>query len=189
MHLQCEITSIIKELDGLDVKDSQENSGTLYRLRRNEWHEVWDTAQRDLLEKLQCKLLVYGKYAAKLKADSYIYVKRKVKNRADLEIDDLLLKDRNLRALESPKSQHYESLFNWILGYKPLDGGQYDFLFHHDDFVSSMKSNHDSRFDEIIEWILSRWPGSKLLQVQVIIPSLSKSIFTHFKAGNFSELI
>jgi len=62
MHLQCEITSIIKQLDGLDVVDSHENSGMLYRLRRNEWHEGWDTAQKDLLEKLQCKLLVYGKY-------------------------------------------------------------------------------------------------------------------------------
>jgi len=62
MHLQCEITSIIKQLDGLDIVDSHENSGMLYRLRRNEWHEGWDTAQKDLLEKLQCKLLVYGKY-------------------------------------------------------------------------------------------------------------------------------
>jgi len=33
----------------------------LYRLRRNEWHQGWDTAQKDLLEKLQGKLVVYGK--------------------------------------------------------------------------------------------------------------------------------
>ena len=81
--------------------------------------------------------------------------------------------------MESPKPQHYRSLFNWILGYKPLDGGQYEFLFHHDDFVSSIKSNHDSRFDEIIEWMLSRWPNSKLFQVQVIAPNLFKSVFMH----------
>ncbi|CAG8971913.1 hypothetical protein HYALB_00007829 [Hymenoscyphus albidus] len=84
----------------------------------------------------------------------------------DLEIDDLLLKDRCLRNLESPRPQHYQSLYNWILGYKPLDGGQYDFLFHKEDFVSSMESNHESRFDEIIEWLLSRWPSSRLLQTQ-----------------------
>ena len=65
MHLQCEITSIIKELDALDMSDSQENSGTLYRLRRNDWDEAWDTTQKELLEKLQCKLLVYGKYTTK----------------------------------------------------------------------------------------------------------------------------
>lgn len=69
LHLQCEITSIIKELDDVDVGDFHENSGMLYRLRRNEWHEGWDTAQKYLLEKLQCKLLVYGKYSTKERAN------------------------------------------------------------------------------------------------------------------------
>lgn len=61
MHLQCEITSIIKELDELDISDSNEKEGMLYRLRRNEWVEGWDRTQKDLVEKLQNKILVYGK--------------------------------------------------------------------------------------------------------------------------------
>ena len=61
MHLQCEITSIIKELDDLDLSDAR-NGGMLYRLRRNEWYEGLDRTQKDLLEKLQEKLVVYGKY-------------------------------------------------------------------------------------------------------------------------------
>ena len=60
MHLQCEITAIVKDLDALDIADSDNATGMLYRLRRNEWREGWDTAQKDLLEKLQAKLLVYG---------------------------------------------------------------------------------------------------------------------------------
>lgn len=59
MHLQCEITSIIKELDELDISDSE--GGMLYRLRRNEWYEGLDRTQKDLLEKLQGKILIYGK--------------------------------------------------------------------------------------------------------------------------------
>lgn len=62
MHLQCEITGIIKDLDDLDISDSDSDKGMLYRLRRNEWHEGWDTAQKDLLEKLQRRLVIYGKY-------------------------------------------------------------------------------------------------------------------------------
>lgn len=40
-----------------------EDKGMLYRLRRNEWYEGWDTAQKDLLDKLRAKLLEYGKLA------------------------------------------------------------------------------------------------------------------------------
>jgi hypothetical protein len=60
LHLMAEITSIQKELDILDQADA-ENKDKLYRLRRNEWHEGWDTAQKDLLDKLRTKLLEYGK--------------------------------------------------------------------------------------------------------------------------------
>jgi hypothetical protein len=60
LHLMAEITSIQKELEILDQADA-ENKDMLYRLRRNEWHEGWDTAQKDLLDKLRTKLLEYGK--------------------------------------------------------------------------------------------------------------------------------
>jgi hypothetical protein len=63
LHLMAEITSIQKELDKLDQADA-ENKDMLYRLRRNEWREGWDTAQKDLLDKLRTKLLEYGKPAS-----------------------------------------------------------------------------------------------------------------------------
>jgi hypothetical protein len=59
--LMAEITSIEKKLDDLDISDAKDPN-MVYRLRRNEWYEGWDTAQRDLLEKLRTKLSEYGKF-------------------------------------------------------------------------------------------------------------------------------
>jgi hypothetical protein len=61
LHLMAEITSIEKKLDDLDISDAKDPN-MVYRLRRNEWYEGWDTAQRDLLEKLRTKLSEYGKF-------------------------------------------------------------------------------------------------------------------------------
>ena len=58
LHLTCEITALEKELDALDEADS--NAFTRYRLRRNEFHEGWDSKQKELLEKLKGKLVEYG---------------------------------------------------------------------------------------------------------------------------------
>jgi hypothetical protein len=58
----AEITSIQKELDTLDQCDAEDES-MHYRLRRNEWYDGWDKAQKDLLDKLRTKLLEYGKLA------------------------------------------------------------------------------------------------------------------------------
>ena len=59
LHLQAEITQIEKDLEELDLKDATQPN-MLYRLRRNEWKDGWDTAQKDLLEKLRLRLLEYG---------------------------------------------------------------------------------------------------------------------------------
>lgn len=56
------------------------------------------------------------------------------------------------------------SLFNWIWGWKPLDEGQYDFLYHRDDFISLTASTNDP-FDEVIETSLNHWPKSRVVQV------------------------
>jgi hypothetical protein len=57
-----EITSIEKKLDALDRSDSKDKK-MQYRLKRNERYEReahWDTAQKDLLDRLQTKLSEYG---------------------------------------------------------------------------------------------------------------------------------
>lgn len=59
IHLQAEITGIEKALSDLDASDSSQPD-KLYRLRRHEWQEGWDTAQKALLDKLRLKLSEYG---------------------------------------------------------------------------------------------------------------------------------
>ena len=62
LHLMAEITSIEMDLDALDKSDSKDKK-MHYRLKRNERYERkehWDTAQKDLLERLQTKLSEYG---------------------------------------------------------------------------------------------------------------------------------
>ena len=58
LHLQCEITSLEKQLEKLDWEDSL-TPGMLWRLKRNECYEGWDPAQKDLMEKLKQKLMEY----------------------------------------------------------------------------------------------------------------------------------
>ncbi|RFU33223.1 hypothetical protein B7463_g3148, partial [Scytalidium lignicola] len=143
LHLQVEIMDIINELEKLDISDSDEKGETLYRLRRVEWYPGWDTTQKDLMEKLAAKL-------SALKADE--------------KVDDLLLKDRALRGLKTAPLQHYKSLFNWIWGCKPLDEGQYNFMFDPEDFVSS-PANAGNMFDEIIETSLNKWPRTRIAKL------------------------
>ncbi len=59
LHLQATITRLEQQLEELDKADA-ENPKRLYRLRRNEWREGWDTAQKDILEQMHRKQVDYG---------------------------------------------------------------------------------------------------------------------------------
>ncbi|EPE24167.1 hypothetical protein GLAREA_08017 [Glarea lozoyensis ATCC 20868] len=135
LHLQAEITTIHQKLDELDLADSN-SEDMRYRLKRNEWHEGWDCAQKDLLESLRVKLIQY---------------------------DELLLKDNALRALSPPSDRDYYTLFNWIWKKKPLDLGQWDFALHRNDFVTTSNAKTNG-FESAVELCLSRWP--ELFQVR-----------------------
>ena len=59
LHLEAEITILERELDLLDTHDA-ESPDFKHRLRRSEWHEGWDSEQKNLLNELKMKLLEYG---------------------------------------------------------------------------------------------------------------------------------
>lgn len=65
LHLQVEITELEKQLDELDLSDSNTGPDSetdyRYRLRINEWHEGWDRKQKDLIQTLKEKLSEYGR--------------------------------------------------------------------------------------------------------------------------------
>lgn len=75
--------------------------------------------------------------------------------------DDILLKDSSLRALAPAPARDHLSVFNWIYAEKPLDVGQYDFIYHRDDFVS-LPNKPQEGFDDLIKAFLNRSPGSRI---------------------------
>lgn len=155
LHLQAEITSLEKQLRELDIHDAK-TPDLHYRLRRNEHYDGWDPAQKDLLEKLQQKLSIYGRRKTLVSEQLEI-------DKVALILDDLLLKDTQLRALNSVPKRDHVHVFNWIWGHKPLDKGEYDFILHRNDFISSanLYGRRDG-FDDFVEACISRWPQSPL---------------------------
>jgi hypothetical protein len=83
----------------------------------------------------------------------------------------LLLQDSKLRALDPTSPRDFKHVFSWIYGHKPLDSGEYDFILHRDDFVSSDKGSSNP-FERLVESCLSRWPNMRL-RVSKPEPSLS----------------
>jgi hypothetical protein len=83
-------------------------------------------------------------------------------------LDDILLKDSKLRALAPVPARDYLNVFHWVYGRKPLDEGEYDFVFDRDDFISSANKPRNG-FDSFIESCLSRWPDSALFQVRTSV--------------------
>jgi hypothetical protein len=66
-----------------------------------------------------------------------------------------------LRALAPATAHDHLSVFNWIYAEKPLDIGHYDFIYHHDDFVS-LPNRPQGGFDHFIKAFLNRSPGSRV---------------------------
>jgi hypothetical protein len=66
--LQAEIEDLEKQLLQLDQKDALTDT-TQYRLCSVKHMNGWDTTQKDLLEKLQMKLVMYGKQCGLLKTN------------------------------------------------------------------------------------------------------------------------
>jgi hypothetical protein len=89
-------------------------------------------------------------------------------NIADISEDELLLKDHQLRTLEKTSGRNHRSVFHWIWGQKPLDVGEYDFIFHKNDFVSVAGENQRKDVvDNLVEACLDRWSSSSF-QVRVV---------------------
>jgi hypothetical protein len=81
--------------------------------------------------------------------------------------DELLLKDSQLRELKPTSSRQHLNLFHWIWGRKPLDAGEYDFIYHSDDFVSIAGSTHQKKdaIDNLVDAYISKWPSSSFQEV------------------------
>jgi len=123
--LQTEITNLEQKLAELDKHDS-ESASTTYRLMTTYHKDGWDTERTDLREEIRVKLLIYGMYS----------LSNVLKARANLGLDDLLLKQAQLRALQRTPNRDHATVFNWLWKYKPVGRGEYNWIYHPNDFVS-----------------------------------------------------
>lgn len=115
IHLQSEIAALEKELEELDRSDARDGSSTSYRLVSTEHRTGWDTRQKDILKQLEEKLPVYY---------------------------DLMLKDKQLRAIGPPLKRDHRSVFHWIEWKKPIAKGEDDWILHKDDLVTLANIDH-----------------------------------------------
>jgi len=75
-----------------------------------------------------------------------------------IEYDKLLLKDFALRTLPQPRRRDHRSLFDYIINHKPLALGEYNHIFHVEDFVTPKSCPRDTWIDDIIRLSLQLPP-------------------------------
>ncbi|PMD43889.1 hypothetical protein L207DRAFT_482501 [Hyaloscypha variabilis F] len=119
---QCNITDLETQIQNLDKDDDEGGPDMQFRLKTRYHEEGFDTKKRDLLEKLERELLAY---------------------------DALLLNHHRLKSMDATPHTDHHSVFKWIWQKKPLDNGEFNWIFHPGDFVS-MISPRKNRFENSI---------------------------------------
>jgi hypothetical protein len=64
------------------------------------------------------------------------------------DLDDLLLKQAQLRALQQTPKRDHKSVFYWLERTKPIAKGEDDWILHANDFVSLNRAS-DGQFAEV----------------------------------------
>ncbi|TVY81165.1 hypothetical protein LSUE1_G007072 [Lachnellula suecica] len=129
----AEITILEAQIDELDQKDSECES-TLYRLKTTYHREGLDATKRDLLAKLEQKLLAYN---------------------------TLLLQHQQVKSLAPTPTRDHESVFRWFWKHQPVDLEEYSYLLQPDDFVTLVPAKRN-RFEEFIRGNIELRPISWL---------------------------
>jgi hypothetical protein len=137
--LQTEITKLEQKLTELDKHES-ESASTVYRLRTTYHKDGWDTERMDLREEIRAKFLIYWLYSL-----------------------SNVLKEAQLRALQRTPNRDHATVFNWLWLYKPVNQGEYDWIYHPDDFVS-VKRTSEGWWVEVFP-LLSANKGNKRTKI------------------------
>jgi hypothetical protein len=125
LHLQTEISFLEHELAELDRSDAKDVSRE-YRLRSREHEDGWDEKQLEIMKALEKRLGVYCKS---------ILDNRWGGEELTCRVDDLLLKDTQMRALGKPMRRNCQNVLHWIIGHKPVVKGEDDWILRADDLV------------------------------------------------------
>jgi hypothetical protein len=92
--------------------------------------------------------------------------------------DELLLRERIMRAIETPTDRNHSSLLHFIEGHLPLAEHDMEYIYWKDDFITLASGKENSRFDEWVEALIGFF-NNKLLKV-THIPDLVATWLTTF---------
>lgn len=92
---------------------------------------------------------------------------------------------QRLKSLDQTPARDHDSVFKWIWANKPLDDGEFDWIFHPDDFVSMIPPRRN-RFESFIQSHIDSQPNSFLkvclsvLYTIIPFPWLVPSLIIYF---------
>ena len=166
---ESSLTKIEEELLELDKIDEAGDEATAWRLKNRKYKQGPDTRKRDLQEKLEKELLVYGMTFPMLN-----YKERNMCLPSSYVVP-LLLNYQRLKSLDQTPPRDHDSVFKWLWKWKPLDSPEFAWINHPEDFVSLVPPRRNG-FENFILRHLDKCPRSAL-RVLILIPY--KSINTH----------
>ena len=144
LDLQAQITQLERELDRLDLLDSQNGDDGERRLysRATDIIKPRGDGQRPRREVLQALQEKLGEY------------------------DELLIKAREIASFQQPSARDYRSVRTWFYNIEPLVEKEAQFVAHKEDIVSIRSGREWSSFDGWIESTLRRFDCA-LLRVRL----------------------
>ena len=77
--------------------------------------------------------------------------------------DEFLLLYSQIRGMGQTSKDDYESVFQWVHQNKPVDKGQYDFIYHSEDFVSAVPRPKRNAVEALIWKYLNQWPNGWMM--------------------------
>lgn len=99
-----------------------------------------------------------------------------------LGTDEMLLKAREMSALQRPADSDWRSLSNWMFSKAPLVAQEQEFAKRKEDIVTLRKGREGAAFDNLVERMLGRtnrffhWCGweKNIIQVRVSLEVLNR---------------
>lgn len=140
LDLQAQVVQLERELEQLDLFDSQ-NSDTVKRRLGSKAQD--DRRPRDDGERPRAEVL------------------RELRERLS-EYDELLVKARELQSFQRPSARDYRSVRTWFYNMEPLVEKESQFIYRKEDVISLRSGREWSTFDGWIESTLRRFDCSLL---------------------------
>ena len=155
--MQTDITELEEKLKSCDEKDSQTPDDVECRQRlQGRRKRSAKVAQDEILEELESKVNRYGRLTSKYLTWTLI--------KSWLQ-DKLLLRFYRIKKLEETSKEDHMSVFRWIWQLKPLLLNEFNWIYHHEDFVTLIKSESNA-FEDLL-WRNSTSIYGKIFKVRL----------------------